>query len=357
MALPIVIAGVMSGTSVDGLDIAVCRFEEVSGRWTFEVLGARTISYPDSWRQKLNQAFGATGQAMAALHAEFGNFIGENVKKFCRDNNLKPDFVSSHGHTIFHQPQNHFTFQLGSGAHIAAASGISSVSDFRSTDVALGGQGAPLVPIGDAHLFGGHRFCLNLGGIANISFDKNEERVAYDICPVNMALNYLAEQLGKTYDKGGEFSMLGKVIPEMLDNLNQLSFYKQQPPKSMGREWFETEFLPVIRNENYNVYDRLRTVTEHIGIQIANALFLSPGTTMLTSGGGAYNNLLVEVIEEHVSRHGIHVVVPDSTIVEFKEAIIFAFLGLLRIKELPNALASVTGARRDSSGGAVYISH
>jgi len=354
MALPITIAGVMSGTSLDGLDIAVCRFEELSGRWNFEVLSAVTIPYPEAWKIRLSEAYHASGMELAALHTDFGNYVGTCVDQFLKEIDIIPDYVSSHGHTIFHQPDNGFTFQAGNGANIATKTGIDTICDFRTTDVALGGQGAPLVPVGDAHLFGGHRFCLNIGGIANVSFDQNEQRVAFDICPANMVLNYLAQQEGKSYDKDGEIAASGKIIPELLNQLNSFSFYKKSPPKSLGREWFENEFLPAIENERYSIADRLRTVTEHIGTQIANSLFLSPGTTMLCTGGGAYNNLLVEVIEEQVSRHGIHVVVPDATIVEFKEAIIFAFLGLLRIHDLPNALASVTGATANAVSGAIY---
>lgn len=356
MALTITIAGVMSGTSMDGLDIAICRFEEHTARWSFELIAANTIAYSDEWQTRLSNAYNATGVELASLHADFGNFIGKNVKEFCEQKNLQPDFISSHGHTIFHQPDKHFTLQLGCGANIAATSGIDTICDFRTTDVAHGGQGAPLVPVGDAHLFGGHRFCLNLGGIANISFDKNDKRLAFDICPANMVLNYLAQQTGKAFDRDGIIAAEGSVVPELLERLNSLSFYKKAPPRSLGREFFETEFLPAIEDERYNISDRLRTVTEHIGIQIANTLFHAPGTTMLTTGGGAYNNLLVEVIEEQVSRHGIHVIVPDKEIVEFKEAIIFAFLGALRIREIPNALASVTGAQVDSIGGAIYKS-
>ena len=354
MALPITIAGVMSGTSMDGLDIAICRFEELSGRWNFEVLAAVTQPYPDAWKNRLSEAFHSTGMELAALHADFGKYTAENINRFCKETGIKPDYVSAHGHTIFHQPDKGFTFQAGSGAVIAALTGIETISDFRTTDVALGGQGAPLVPIGDLHLFGGHRFCLNLGGIANVSFDQNEQRVAFDICPANMVLNYLAQQSGKSFDKDGEIALTGKIVPDLLKQLNSLSFYKKSPPKSLGREWFENEFLPAIENERYSIADRLRTVTEHIGIQIAEALFHSPGTTMLCTGGGAYNNLLIEVIEEQVSRHGIHVVVPDDTIVEFKEAIIFAFLGLLRVNNKINTLASVTGAKADSVSGAIF---
>lgn len=354
MAFKYKVAGIMSGTSLDGLDIALCRFEEQNNKWSFEVIGTSTIPYTGEWKQRLAEAYHSDAVTLAQLHFDFGHYIGECVREFCNEIDEEPDLISSHGHTIFHQPEKGFTFQVGSGAAIAAASGIDTVCDLRATDVALGGQGAPLVPIGDAQLFGGHRFCLNLGGIANISFDKGDLRVAFDICPANMALNYLAEKTGLAFDEGGELAMSGNVLPDLLEQLNKLDFYQQTPPKSLGWEWFQQHFLPLIDNDKLSVEDRMRTVVEHIGIQISNCLSLSPGTTMLTTGGGAYNNLLIDVISDQVSRHGIHVVVPENQIVEFKEAIIFGFLGVLRITDNFNSLASVTGASFDSIGGAVY---
>jgi anhydro-N-acetylmuramic acid kinase len=349
------IAGVMSGTSLDGLDIALCKFEDLSGRWAFEITAAHTFRYNDEWTQRLSNAIYGSAEDMAQLHVDFGNYIGECVKGYCLLQDIKPDYISSHGHTVFHQPANKLTLQVGSGAVIAAVTGIDTICDFRSTDVALGGQGAPLVPIGDQFLFGGHRFCLNLGGFANISYESGDKRIAFDICPVNMPLNYLASLAGLPFDEGGEMAMNGNVIEKLLQDLNNLPFYSQAPPKSLGREWYEKQMLPLIDNDQYTVADRLRTVAQHIGEQIANALSLSPGTTMLTTGGGAYNNLLVEIIEQQVSRHGIHVVIPDNEIIEFKEALIFAFLGLLRVKNQSNALSSVTGAKVDSVGGAIYL--
>jgi anhydro-N-acetylmuramic acid kinase len=356
MTLKTTIAGVMSGTSLDGLDIAICTYEKDERRWSFEVLAAITLPYSDEWRNRLSSAFTMNGNDLMRLHADFGTYIGQCVKQCCIENHVKPDYISSHGHTVFHQPSLNYTFQVGSGASIAVASGFDTICDFRSTDVALHGQGAPLVPIGDHHLFGGHRFCLNLGGFANISFEKNDERIAFDICPVNIALNYLAEKLGYHYDEGGNLAAEGQILPGLLDKLNALSFYEIKPPKSLGREWFEKEFLPLINGTGNSIKDILRTVVQHIAIQISNVLFLCPGTTIFTTGGGAYNNLLIEAIEEQVSRHGIHVVVPETTIVNFKEAIIFGFLGALRINRMPNALKSVTGAIRDNSGGCIYLS-
>jgi anhydro-N-acetylmuramic acid kinase len=354
MNSPWTIAGIMSGTSLDGLDIAVCRFEEAGGLWQFEILEAATLPYTDPWRNRLTSAFGEDAWSLAKLHSDYGKYIGECSREFFKAKGIQPQLIASHGHTIFHRPEEGVSFQLGCGAAIAAATGITTVCDFRTLDVALGGQGAPLVPVGDHYLFGGHKFCLNLGGFANISFEKDGKRLAFDICPANTALNYLASRRGLEFDSGGDLAMNGQIIPELLDQMNSLAFYHQQGPKSLGREWFEKAFLPLISNGNYSIEDRLRTTVEHIGMQIGNCLFLAPGTTLFTTGGGAFNHFLIETIEEHISRHGIHVVVPDSNVVQFKEALIFAFLGLLRHLGRTNVFSSVTGAEKDSSSGAVY---
>jgi anhydro-N-acetylmuramic acid kinase len=203
-------------------------------------------------------------------------------------------------------------------------------------------------------LFGGHRFCLNLGGIANVSYDLGGKRIAFDICPVNMALNHISRLAGKEYDRGGETALKGKPVPALLEKLNALPFYHQSPPKSLGREWYDREFLPLITDTGHTIPDLLHTVCQHAALMIGNSLFSSPGTTLLTTGGGAFNTFLVELIEDEVSRHGIHVVVPDATVVRFKEAIVFAFLGMLREAGSVNVLSSVTGASRDCVGGAVY---
>ena len=349
------IAGIMSGTSLDGLDIALCRFEESGGIWQFEILEAETLPYTDPWRNRLISAFGEGAYSLAKLHSDYGKYIGECSSEFFKAKGIQPQLIASHGHTIFHRPNEGVTFQLGCGASIAAATGIDTVSDFRTLDVALGGQGAPLVPVGDHYLFGGHKFCLNLGGFANISFEKEGKRLAFDICPANTALNYLASRKGLSYDSGGELAMNGQIIPELLDQMNSLAYYHQQGPKSLGREWYEKAFLPLIINGSYSIEDRLRTTVEHIAVQISNSLFLSPGTTLFTTGGGAFNHFLIETIEEHISRHGIHVVVPDSNVVQFKEALIFAFLGLLRHLGRVNVFSSVTGAERDSCSVGVYL--
>ncbi|MFZ9942776.1 MAG: anhydro-N-acetylmuramic acid kinase [Bacteroidia bacterium] len=349
------IAGIMSGTSLDGLDVAFCRFVATGSSISFSMEHAETIPYNNEWKKRLHDAYSANGASLMQLHADFGSFIGAQLNRIEEEKGIAADLVSSHGHTVFHRPDLGFTYQMGSGAVIAATTGVDTVCDFRTTDVALGGQGAPLVPIGDRLLFSGHRFCLNLGGIANISFEDGDEVKAFDICPVNMALNMLAAEAGKDFDESGQMALQGQINAQLLTQLNNIPLYQQAGPVSLGREWFEQSFKPFISDNNIPLNDRLRTVTEHVAERIATVLFKSPGTTMLTTGGGAFNDFLIESIEEKISQHGIHVVVPDDNIVSFKEALIFALLGWLRMREEVNTFASVTGAKHNSIGGCVYL--
>lgn len=234
--------GIMSGTSVDGLDLAACRFL-FDQTWKFEVLKAVTLPYSHKWISRLATAAEISALDLAILNNDFGKFIGKKVARFCEDLQQKPDLVSSHGHTIFHQPHNGLTLQIGSGACIAAYSGLPTACDFRTLDVALKGQGAPLVPIGDELLFGEYNFCLNLGGIANISYRNGKERKAWDICPANMAFNHFTRELGYEYDLDGNLGRSGFINEELLTLLNSQDYYLQKDPKSFGREQFESDFL------------------------------------------------------------------------------------------------------------------
>lgn len=346
------IIGLMSGTSLDGLDIACCRFEKNGNSWNYTIESAVTYKYDDEWGRKLSTIHNASAYEFALANTEYGYYLAEKVNEFISKKNITGiDLISSHGHTIFHQPEKNFTFQLGSGANIAGRTGITTVCDFRSLDVALNGQGAPLVPIGDVLLFSGFDYCLNLGGIANISFDNYGKRVAFDICPVNLVLNTLAQTLGKSYDNEGELARYGSLNKNLLEKLNNLDFYKTTGTKSLGREWVEEVFFPVLNSFEISTQNKLNTVCEHIALQIAKHAKDSKAKTLIT-GGGAYNSYLLERIKFHVQAE---VIVPDKQTIEFKEALIFAFLGLLRFEQENNTLASATGASADSTGGAIYL--
>jgi anhydro-N-acetylmuramic acid kinase len=338
----------MSGTSLDGLDLCLAAFDkDSSGRWRFDMLAAQTLPYSSLWTQKLQRAHTLNAFDFIALHKGYGRFLGEQAAAFLRGKSVRADYVASHGHTIFHQPQRGVTFQLGDGAALAAAAGVSVISDFRSLDVALGGQGAPLVPIGDRLLFSGYESCLNLGGFANISFEQGGQRIAFDVCPCNMALNAQSRLLGEPYDRDGALAAQGKVSSPLLDELNALDFYAQRGAKSLGREWVEEIFSKKVAAHGISVHDRLRTLCEHIAMQVAQSV---QGRTLLVTGGGAFNAFLMQRIADTAS---CKVIVPEAQVVNFKEALIFAFLGALYAVSEVNTLASSTGARRSSIGGSL----
>jgi anhydro-N-acetylmuramic acid kinase len=346
--------GLMSGTSLDGLDLVAVAFWQTSDKWHFHIEAAETFEYSKEWKNRLKKAPEFSGVELIQLHTEYGRFLGNETKKFIQKTGFKPELISSHGHTVFHQPEKGFTFQAGSGFEIAVVTGITTIADFRSGDVALGGQGAPLVPVGDRLLFSDYDYCLNLGGFANISFEKNGKRIAFDICPVNIVLNHFAEKQGFSFDKNGELGRKGKVDFELLNQLNQLEFYFTEPPKSLGREWVEQVFVPVLNDFEIPDADKLRTVYEHIAQQIAGTIDRDGGEgKMLVTGGGAFNTFLIELISVKIP---VELIIPENEIINFKEALIFTFLGVLKDRSEINCLASVTGAKSDSSAGIVYFS-
>lgn len=343
------VIGLMSGTSLDGLDICYVNFKHDAGKWSYKILKAISESYPQEIKNKLAEAQNMTALDYAIFNSDYGLYVGQRVKKFIEDNEIKPDLIASHGHTIFHQPDIRFTAQIGSGAGIAAESGVDTVCDFRTKDVALYGQGAPLVPIGDKTLFGEYDYCLNLGGFSNISYTKGDERIAFDISPVNYVLNHYTRSIGLEYDKDGEMARGGKVAPGLYIKLNNLDFYKMSGPKSLGREWVEEVVIPLIDSFDLTIEDKLSTFCEHVAYQIG--LKIERGKVLVT-GGGAFNKYLIERMA--VLAPQCNFIIPDAGTINFKEALIFAFLGALYMSDTPNCLSSVTGALRDNIGGCLY---
>jgi len=344
------VVGVMSGTSLDGVDIALCSFKRVGEKWTFTIDAAETVAYDDNWKRILSTIHAKNAEEFAFTNVQYGKYLGNLVRDFLNKNQRTADFISSHGHTVFHQPSRQFTFQLGDGAALSVAGGLPVVCDFRSTDVALGGQGAPLVPIGDKLLFSEYDYCLNLGGIANVSFDRNGDRVAFDVCPCNIVLNGLANEVGKNYDENGRLAASGEINDGLLQQLNRLSYYGKKSPKSLGREDVERNFIPLLVSSNLSIEDKLSTLCDHVAIQITSTV--NDGHKLLITGGGVYNEFLIKRIK-HYSKAAI--LIPEKKIIEFKEALIFAFLGVLRWIGEINCMKSVTGATKDSIAGAVYL--
>lgn len=347
------VIGLMSGTSLDGLDIAYCKFQLEGNKWKYSILEAETILYTQEWKQTLLSLEHSNAISFQKSHLEYGFYIGQRVSDFIIKHNAQVDFVSSHGHTIFHQPENKLTVQIGAGAAIASRCNLPVACDFRTLDVALGGQGAPLVPIGDKLLFEDYDYCLNLGGFANISYEHNANRIAFDICPVNIVMNAICEPMGKAYDMDGDWAREGKISLYLLNELNQIHFYKQisNTPKSLGKEWVLKNIFPLLNQYELEPIDVLRTYCEHIAIQISKSINDKKKGKVLITGGGAYNIFLIERIQKLCSHE---IVIPDKKTIEFKEALIFAFLGVLRMRNEVNCLKSVTGASKDTSGGAIY---
>lgn len=342
----------MSGTSLDGLDICYCNFEfSKDKKWRFEIHNASTISYPIELEKKLANAKNISGLNLMLLNNELGDFIGNSINQFI-DNNLinkdQIDCISSHGHTVFHQPEINLTMQIGNGANISTVTKLPVICDFRTSDISLGGQGAPLVPIGDQLLFSEYDCCINLGGIANVSFKDNN--IAFDICPANIILNKLSQELGFNFDNNGLLAMSGKVNKELLKHIDTLDYYKKAYPKSLGIEEIENTFIPIINSYNIPTQDKLRTFVEHISLQISSSISKNHQKTLFT-GGGTLNTFLVNRIKSHTTSE---VIIPNSVIIDFKEALIFAFLGVLRLQQIPNCLSSVTGAKQNNIGGCIY---
>lgn len=342
------IIGLMSGTSLDGVDLAFCSFQ--SDNASFKIMNSSTYSYDIEWKNRLKNADRLDGAEIALLNADISKLFALYINQFINKYKLENiDAISSHGHTIFHQPEKGYTLQIGNGAYLSAITGYSIISDFRSADIALGGQGAPLVPIGDRNLFANYTNRINLGGFANISYEIEGTTYAFDICPLNMALNEISNKLNLEYDDGGSIARSGKICGSLLKDLNAVEFYHLKGPKSLGKEWYRENFQVLLTNSECSIEDKLRTLTEHMAIQIDRSMI--KGNALL-SGGGTYNLFLIDRIKE-ISENEI--IIPETDIIDFKEAMVFAYLGYLRILKNINVLASVTGAKKDHIAGTIHL--
>ncbi|MEO7922815.1 MAG: anhydro-N-acetylmuramic acid kinase [Chitinophagaceae bacterium] len=367
--------GLMSGSSLDGLDIVFAEFQEQGGKWNYEIKQAACYPYDNEWSARLKNAISLNALDYQLLHVEYGHYTGQQVNRFIDEQQLQYQvaLVASHGHTSFHIPSKKMTAQLGDGAAIAAETNLPVVTDLRALDVALGGQGAPIVPIGEKMLLGQYDYFLNLGGIANIS--RNGERyTAFDVCPANRVLNMLANEAGKAFDEGGAIAASGSVNEPLLEKLNALDYYKQTFPKSLANDFGTNIVYPLVKDAGCSIPDALRTFVEHIAFQISKAISTSnqqpatsnqqpatsnqqPATSnqqLLTTGGGAFNTFLIGRLCEQLKEKGIEVIVPEEKLVNYKEALIMAFIGVLRWRQEYNVLSSVTGASKDSIGGALW---
>ncbi|HSN08393.1 MAG TPA: anhydro-N-acetylmuramic acid kinase [Hanamia sp.] len=366
------VIGLMSGSSLDGLDIAFVEFSETTGKWDYKINVALCIEYDNNWIERLQHAIHLTAFDYQLLHTDYGRFLGEKVNDFIEEFGLhhKVNLIASHGHTTFHIPEKKMTHQLGDGAAIAAVTQLPVVSDLRSMDVAFGGQGAPIVPLGEKLLFPDHHYFLNIGGIANISVNSkptnsgdsylaNDEIIAFDICAANRVLNMLAAEKNLNYDEDGNIASSGKINEDLLQKLNTLEYYSLLHPKSLANSFGTDIIYPLIKELNLSTEDSLSTYVEHIAMQIKNSLVPYFSKTelqqLMITGGGAFNKYLIKRIEVHLQEINFEVYIPESEVVNYKEALIMALLGTLRWREQYTVLSSVTGAERNSIGGALWL--
>jgi anhydro-N-acetylmuramic acid kinase len=366
------VIGLMSGSSLDGLDIAFVEFTETAGKWNYEIECAACIEYENEWIEKLKNAIHFSAFDYQLLHTDYGRFLGEKVNEFIEKFQLQHriSLISSHGHTTFHFPEKKMTHQLGDGAAIAAETQLPVVTDLRSVDIAFGGQGAPIVPLGEKLLFPDYHYFLNIGGIANISFNSKQtniddsyiatdELIAFDICAANRVLNMLSLEKNKPYDEDGEMASAGKINEQLLQKLNALGYYLLPHPKSLANSFGTDIIFPIIKSFNLRTEDLLRTYVEHIAIQIKNSLQPCFSKTevqqLMITGGGAFNTFLMQRISRHLEEINFEIFIPADEVVIYKEALIMALLGTLRWREQDTILSSVTGASRNSIGGALWL--
>lgn len=343
------IVGVMSGTSLDGIDLAHITFK-FDNTWTFKIINAETVPYTKDWKEKLSNLVNFNLETLQSIDDYYTVYLSEIINDFLLKYQLQDiDAICSHGHTALHQPEHNLTYQIGNLPVLSKLVGQTVVCDFRTQDVKLNGQGAPLVPIGDRLLFSEYDYCINLGGFANISSEVNNKRIAYDICPVNIVMNRYANALGYEYDKGGEIARSGTINKNLLNHLNDLEFYSEKAPKSLGLEWIESQVLPILQASNLSEEHILRTFIEHVALQIAKAF--TSNSKVLFTGGGTFNNFLLERIKAQIE---FELIIPSEEIIEFKEALIFGLLGVLKLRGEVNCLSSVTGADGDHSSGVLF---
>ncbi|MBK7872107.1 MAG: anhydro-N-acetylmuramic acid kinase [Saprospiraceae bacterium] len=358
------VLGLMSGSSLDGLDIAFCEFNFDNQQLiSWRIHHAETMPFTEEWQKRLKMLPQTSGKEIALAHPQFGHFMAELINQFLQQYPQEPDFIASHGHTIFHFPNEKMTLQIGDGAAIAAITGYPVISDLRSMDVALGGQGAPVAPIADRYLLNGYDFYLNLGGISNVTCHVDDKYIAFDIGGANQILNALAQKLDLPFDIGGVIAASGTLNVELLTQANALPYYQQPYPKSLGNDWVQEQLIPIFLNFDAKTSDKLHTACLHIAFQVAKSIgqiiehehFKKEQYRLLTTGGGALNQFLMDCIRNACSKVAdIEIIVPEPELIGFKEAALIALMGALRVENLPNCIASVTGASRDAIGGAIH---
>ncbi len=345
------VIGVMSGTSLDGVDLVYVTLS-FTNEWNYTIHFSETVAYSEYWFNVLSNAVHTSKEELLNLNEAYTNELAQIINDFISNNSIVDiDAVCSHGHTVLHQPENGFTLQIGNLERLSILLKQNVVCDFRVQDVEFGGQGAPLVPIGDRLLFSQYDYCLNLGGFSNISFEEDSKRIAFDISPVNTVMNLYSNKLGFAYDDKGSLARSGNLYQDLLNELNALPFYKLSFPKSLGIEFVNNTILPILSKYHISEIDVLRIFVEHVAFQISEAV-VDKKSSLLVTGGGAYNDFLIERMQSYLSE--VKIIIPDKITLEFKEALVFVLLGVLKLRNEINTLSSVTGANKDHSAGNIF---
>ena len=340
----------MSGTSVDGLDIVYVNFEKKE-KWNYKILYSVTYEYSKEWSDKLKSSLSLSKSDLVKLDQEYTLLLSEQILRFINEFSIKDiDAISSHGHTVFHDPKNNYTYQIGNLPKISKQIGHKVVCNFREQDVKLGGQGAPLVPVGEKYLFSEYNSCINLGGFANISMTLDEKIIAYDICPVNTVLNYLSNKINLDFDKDGEVSKSGNLIKDLFNKLNKIDYYDKTHPKSLGIEWVNSTIIPLLDIYPNQIVDLLYTFSCHIAEQVSRNII--DEKNVLVTGGGAKNKFLINLINQKLKNN---LIIPNNTLIDYKEAVIFGFLGVLKLLNINNCYSSVTGSSKDHCSGDIFL--
>jgi len=345
------VIGLMSGTSIDGADLVYANFY-YDKHWSFKILKSKTYEYDMYWQNILKNLSDKDLDSIKLIDISYTKLLSQYILEFINDFSIKKiDFISSHGHTALHDPLNSITYQIGNLNDLSTYVGCKVICDFRDQDINLGGQGAPLVPVGEKYIFPEYDNLLNLGGFANITIKSNNNLTAYDICPVNIVFNHLSNLKHLKYDDKGKIASLGKLNIELFDCLQSLDYYKQISPKSLGVEWVNQNIFPIVNSfSEIPLEDLLHTFSKHFASQIASNIKSAKKT--LITGGGAYNDYLVQNIKDLTESE---IIIPNSEIIEYKEALIFGFLGVLKDLNINNCYSSVTGAIKDHCSGNIFI--
>ena len=344
------IIGLMSGTSLDGLDIVYVNFK-LDENWEYKLIYSKTYKYEKKWNSLLLNLSQKKIYSIKKIDVDYTELLSRYIIDFIDEfsiNNI--DFVSSHGHTAIHLPSKSITYQIGNLPILAKLINLKVVCDFRIQDINLGGQGAPLVPVGEKYLFPQYNTLINLGGFANITKRIKRDIIAYDICPINIVFNHLSRKMELKYDNAGYIASTGELNQDLYNHLQRLNYYKQDSPKSLGIEWVNDKIHSILKDfQDVQIKDLMNTFSNHFAFQIAKNI--GNQDNVLITGGGAYNTYLIERIK---NLSDSKITIPDPKLIEYKEAVIFSFLGLLRVLKINNCYSSVTGARQNHCSGNIY---